>query len=633
MSKRHVLAVLLTALFLFNLANARSLEEGGWISLFNGKNFEGWKASENKECFSVEDGKIVAHGRRSHLFYVGPVKNANFKNFEYKVDVMTKPGSNGGLYFHTEYQESGWPSKGFEVQVNNSFTRDPRKTGSLYNIKDVPVNLPDDDEWFTEHIIVKGHRVVVKVNGRVVVDRTQGSDDATLAQDPRKLLSSGTFALQGHDPGSTVYYKNIYVKPLPDDVPSYTAPKGWESLFDGQSLKGWKQKNGTAKYEVTEGTIKGTTVAGSPNSFLCSRPYRDFELELKVLVDSRLNSGIQVRSNSMPEYRDGRVHGYQVEIATNGTAGYVYDEARRRWLSPNRKDKFANAAFKPDAWNDYRIVCVGDSLRTWVNGVPVADVTDSMTGLGFIGLQVHGFKGDTPAWVKWKDIRIKQLRPTKRAKIKAVVVTGGHGFEREPFFKMFDDMRRIDYTEAEQKDHSELFEDISAWGYDVIVFYNMTQNISDKRRANFLKLLDRGVGVVALHHTLGAYQEWPEFKKIIGGKYYLKDIKVDGKIFKQGSYKHDVDMNVAVKAKRHWITRGTTDFVIHDETYKGVWHAPDNHVLLTCDDPTSDEQVGWTRTYKNARVGAIQLAHDGKAYANPNCGKLISRAIVWAAQE
>jgi len=619
MSKRHVFVLLLTALFLFNLAGAPLLAADGWISLFNGKNLEGWKASENKSCFSVEDGKIIAHGRRSHLFYVGPVNQANFRNFEYKVDVMTKKESNGGLYFHTEYQESGWPSKGFEVQVNNTFSRDPRKTGSLYNLQDVLVALPKDNEWFTEHITVKGDRVVVKVNGRTVVDWTQP-------------LSQGTFALQGHDPGSTVYYKNIYVKPLPDDVPSYTAPKGWESLFDGETLKGWKQKNGSAKYELVDGTIKGTTVEGSPNSFLCSRAYRDFELELKVKVDSRLNSGIQVRSNSMPEYRKGRVHGYQVEIATNGTAGYIYDEARRGWLSTKRKDTFANAAFKPDAWNAYRIVCVGDSLRTWVNGVPVADVTDYMTRRGFIGLQVHSFRGETPASVQWKDIRIKQLQPTKRARIKAVVVTGGHDFQRAPFFEMFDKMRRLDYVEAQQKDHSELFEDTSNWDYDVIVFYNMTQKISAKRRKHFLELLDGGVGVVALHHTLGAYQEWPEFKKIIGGKYYLKDAEVDGQIFKQGSFKHDVDMRIAVKGKRHAITRGLKDFVIHDETYKGVWHAPDNYVLLTCDDPTSDEQVGWTRTYKNARVCTIQLGHDGKAYANPNCGKLISRGITWAAQ-
>jgi hypothetical protein len=333
---------------------------------------------------------------------VGKVNNAMFKNFEYKVDVMTEPGSNGGLYFHTEFQESGWPDHGHEIQVNNTFEKDPRRTGSLYNKCDVPkgAHLPKDNEWFTEHITVRGNRVVVKVNGRTFVDWTQPDGQA---------FTQGTFALQGHDPKSRVHYKNIRVKLLP----TWTAPADFVSLFDGKSLKGWKQINGTARYEVENGTIKGTTVKGSPNSFLCSKAYSDFELHFEVLVDSRLNSGVQVRSNSLPDYRGGRVHGYQVEIATNGTAGFIYDEARRGWLSneKDRSDPAAQGAFKDGEWNHYRVVCVGDHIRTWVNGIPVADVLDSMTATGFIGLQVHGFSGDTPASVQWRNIKIKELKP------------------------------------------------------------------------------------------------------------------------------------------------------------------------------------------------------------------------------
>ena len=184
----------------------------------------------------------------------------------------------------------------------------------------------------------------------------------------------------------------------------------WVTLSGGKDLDGWRQINGTAKYEIHDGTIVGTTVKGSPNSFLCTeKHYSDFELEFEVKVDSRLNSGVQIRSNSYLEYRKGRVHGYQVEIATGGGAGFIYDEARRGWLSKDRSDPEARQAFKKDQWNKYRVVCVGESMKTWINGVPVTDVTDSLTRTGFIGLQVHGFRGDPPAEVRWRNIRIREL--------------------------------------------------------------------------------------------------------------------------------------------------------------------------------------------------------------------------------
>ena len=153
-------------LYLFILSAGCSLASGqdigqGWVSLFDGT-LNGWKASENTDSFTIRDGAIVAKGPRSHLFYVGPVENAIFTDFEFKVDVLTKPGANGGIYFHSEFQQAGWPDKGFEVQVNNSYDRDPRKTGSLYMMSDVTEKNAADDQWFTEHIIVKGKRVIVK---------------------------------------------------------------------------------------------------------------------------------------------------------------------------------------------------------------------------------------------------------------------------------------------------------------------------------------------------------------------------------------------------------------------------------------------------------------------------------------
>ena len=185
----------------------------GWKILFDGKTLNGWKASENKDTFSVSDGMIVVKGPRSHLFYAGPVADADFKNFEFKADVMTKPGSNSGMYFHTEYQETGWPAKGFEVQVNNTHT-DWKRTGGLYNVVDIKEAPAKDNEWFTQHIIVKDKQVTVKVDGKTVVDWTEPEDFSVRGQPGRKL-SSGTLALQGHDPKSVVYYKNVMVKVLP----------------------------------------------------------------------------------------------------------------------------------------------------------------------------------------------------------------------------------------------------------------------------------------------------------------------------------------------------------------------------------------------------------------------------------
>ena len=184
----------------------------------------------------------------------------------------------------------------------------------------------------------------------------------------------------------------------------------WVSIFNGENLDGWTQINGTAEYRVEEGCIVGMTVAGSPNSFLCSdKLYGDFELELDVFDDPLLNSGIQIRSNSLSDYRDGRVHGYQVEIAANGTSGFIYDEARRGWLSTDRRDPEKNGAFKNGEWNHYRIRFVGDHLQTWINDVPIADLHDDMTATGFIGLQVHSYRGAEPVEVRWRNIRIREI--------------------------------------------------------------------------------------------------------------------------------------------------------------------------------------------------------------------------------
>jgi hypothetical protein len=184
-----------------------------WVSLFDGKSLNGWKVGDHASSFSVENGMIKVNGETAHLFYHGSVHDHNFKNFEFKADVMTLPGANSGIYFHTAYQESGWPKQGYEVQINNSHT-DWRRTGSLYGVDDLKEVYVKDNEWFTEYIKVVGKRVIVKLNDKVVVDYTEPDSVAQKINIGGRRISSGTFALQGHDPKSTVYFKNIMVKPL-----------------------------------------------------------------------------------------------------------------------------------------------------------------------------------------------------------------------------------------------------------------------------------------------------------------------------------------------------------------------------------------------------------------------------------
>lgn len=184
--------------------------DGEWIPLFDGQTLNNWKASEHPETFSVVDGQIKVDGPRAHLFYEGPVENHDFTNFGFKVDVKTTEGSNSGIYFHTEYQDKGWPAKGYEVQVNNT-DDDPRKTASLYAVKDIMNDAPaEDGEWFTLHIKVQDKDVTVKLDGKTMIKYTEPED----VDREGRVLDSGTFALQGHDPESVVYYKNIKVRPL-----------------------------------------------------------------------------------------------------------------------------------------------------------------------------------------------------------------------------------------------------------------------------------------------------------------------------------------------------------------------------------------------------------------------------------
>lgn len=199
-------AVLVTA----QLLRAADVEPG-FKPLMDGATFNGWKkAAENPDTWKIEDGAFVAHGPRCHLFYMGEDKP--FKNFHLKMEVMTEPNANGGIFFHTKYQETDWPRVGFESQVNCTHG-DWIKTGSLYGIVNVSQTLSQDRKWWTQEILVEGKKITVKVDGKIVLQYFE-PEGALPGKPFERKLGEGTFALQGHDPGSIIRYKNIRVKRL-----------------------------------------------------------------------------------------------------------------------------------------------------------------------------------------------------------------------------------------------------------------------------------------------------------------------------------------------------------------------------------------------------------------------------------
>jgi hypothetical protein len=200
-------------------AAAPEADKDGFYSLWNGKDMSEWKIGDNADCWKIEDGKLVAFGKSpAHLFYNGDVNKHDFKNFHFSAQVMTTPKANSGIYFHTEFQQRSWPNKGFECQVNQTHS-DNKKTGGLYGVKDVLKDPPvKDNEWFTYEIIVTGKHVVIKINDKVTCDWTQPEDAKPFGGFSGRIINHGTFALQSHGPVGETYYKDIKVKPLPDDA-------------------------------------------------------------------------------------------------------------------------------------------------------------------------------------------------------------------------------------------------------------------------------------------------------------------------------------------------------------------------------------------------------------------------------
>jgi hypothetical protein len=211
---KHIVACAVAALGLA-IGQAAAAEEP-WTAMFDGDDLKGWRDNgEVPGCFTVDDGMIRVSGGRAHLFYVGPDGNASFTNFEFRARVMTTPESNSGIYFHTAFEPKGWPSKGYEAQVNNTHS-DVKKTGGLYGIKDVLNDSPAlDYEWFDYGIRVVGKKITITIDGHVTVEFTEPKDYTPPAAMPGRKLGSGTIALQGHDPKSTIYYKDLMIRRLP----------------------------------------------------------------------------------------------------------------------------------------------------------------------------------------------------------------------------------------------------------------------------------------------------------------------------------------------------------------------------------------------------------------------------------
>jgi len=223
LSRRDLLASLL-------VLPATLRAEGGWVQLFDGRSLHGWKAGENRGSFRVVDGQIAASGPRSHLYYTGGIRNASFKNFEFRAEVMPHAGAESGIYFHTRFQPTGWPERGFKVQINNTYRgegdyRERRKTGSLYGVRDVYKAFANDNEWSQLQIVVRGKQAEVRLNDTLLVDYLEPDPPVVEADYPGRVLGRGTFALECHDANSKVSFRNIRVKPLPDDLPADTAER------------------------------------------------------------------------------------------------------------------------------------------------------------------------------------------------------------------------------------------------------------------------------------------------------------------------------------------------------------------------------------------------------------------------
>lgn len=415
----------------------------------------------------------------------------------------------------------------------------------------------------------------------------------------------------------------------------------WESLFDGKTLTGWVQRNGQAKYTVEDGAIVGTTVLNTPNSFLCTeKMYGDFVLEVEFLVEAGMNSGIQIRSHSYRHYKNGRVHGYQVEIDTSDRAwsGGIYDEARRGWLFPLKDKPAAQAAFKRGQWNHYRIEAVGDRIRTWVNGVPAADLTDDMTAVGFIALQVHSSK-EAGKQIRWRNIRIQDLgRAREKEPLKALIVDGQNNHDWKATTPVLQRLLEetglfaveVATTPGKDEPMDGFRPDFAK--YDVVVSNYTGTDWPQATQDALVRYMDNGGGLVIFHAADNAFPNWPAWNEMIGvGGWGGRDEKSgpmvryrDGKVVlddspgRGGSHGPQHAFQVTIRELFHPIVAGLPEKWMHakDELYSTLRGPAKNMAVLATAwaDPAQKgtgehEPALFTIRYGKGRVFHTVLGH------------------------
>ena len=333
-----------------------------WVPLFDGKTLDGWKASENTASWKVVDGAIATNGPRSHLFYAGPLRNSDFRNFELRLEFLTKPGANSGVFFHTAFQERGWPEQGFEVQVNSSHTgegsyRERKKTGSLYGVRNVHKTLARDEEWAPLRIAVRGPHVQVYVREMLVVDYVEPDPPVQAANTPGRILRSGTFALQCHDPGSRALFRNIMVRPLPDHAttPGIVRPPADERFR--QILELSAQNYPVVDWHVH---VRGTWT---------------IEDALKASRESGVGYGIAVNGGkNFPITSDEGLRSHVIRMKSFPAFAAMQAEGRE-WVtmfSPEAVAPFDYVFTDAMTWTDDS----GKRMRTWIKE-EVGEITDA----------------------------------------------------------------------------------------------------------------------------------------------------------------------------------------------------------------------------------------------------------------
>ncbi len=439
-----------------------------WTPLFNGKNLDGWtikvtgsKVGENyKNTFRVEDGVLKVRydeyekfdGRFGHIFCNTPYSHYRLR-MEYRFVGDQCPGGpgwafrNSGVMIHGQTPESMDKNQDFPVSIEVQLlggNPDGKGNRSTLNLCTPGTHVVLDgklhtkhctkstsktyhgDRWISCEIEVRGNKLIRHiVDGETVLLYTQPQLDPKdksakkiiEKQGGDKMLSGGTISLQAES--HPCEFRNIEILELDDASPSAStgASDPWTALFDGKTLNGWTQRNGTATYRVENGSIVGRTTTGSPNAFLCTdKEYGDFELLFEVKVHDQLNSGVQIRSQTRGG-PTGRVNGPQVEIEAGrdkgGEAGYLYAEAAGGWMTPNNQRK-PHKHFMDGQWNSYRVLAVGPRIQVWVNGVQVSNLTDEKIyqshPKGFIGLQVHSTGRNNTLDVAWRNIKLREIR-------------------------------------------------------------------------------------------------------------------------------------------------------------------------------------------------------------------------------